>query len=610
LIFLAVDEVLSQPHKLGGQSVEVRRYIACLAKAEGDSVNRRLHVPEPFQFPITKLKLRFLKSSDVHNKALETQMNMCHSSIVWPETGDMLQINCTLSTAVKDCVKLAATWKDDAEKNLRDFFETLEEKMIPVLSDLWDSITKKISEITIEQPQAVAVVLSKKDHQVSVVGLKDVAVPLIATLETICKDVQEEADKQKQMTKQTVDNFELIETRMLLADKFPSKMEEKFKDTKVRINQNKNEIVIEGLQSEVNQVLIEMYKMKSTFAHKEFPTQAKDFFMTKTVKDYIVKKLKNSQLSAVWEPVPSRDSLLVMTSNKPVLDRACTIIQQSVLVDTRVLNPQMSSVVHGDKWSDIEMRLKEKHGEKLLIDTSEPGKAVIVTTDDVHKDVQESMRSFFQQNTMYTENVQLLKPVYRLISKHHWPEVQHIATDLHSDHVRITLNDSKSSLEIAGTESGINKAKNKVKSLIGKVEKRQHNISKPGLGDFMKSQKGPEMIASVEQSTFCTISSSDDDKESEGEDFTQYEEDTDLYYSGSQPGVNIRATCSGYGEQSLVVAFGDMSEMKVDAVVNTADDKLNLGGGLGKCLKIKGRLNFNFVKVQLFLSKHSSSIGV
>jgi len=60
----------------------------------------------------------------------------------------------------------------------------------------------------------------------------------------------------------------------------------------------------------------------------------------------------------------------------------------------------------------------------MLIDTSEPGKAVIVTTDDVHKDVQDSMRSFFQQNTMYTENLPLLKPVCRLMSKHHMSEVQ------------------------------------------------------------------------------------------------------------------------------------------------------------------------------------------
>ena len=81
---------------------------------------------------------------------------------------------------------------------------------------------------------------------------------------------------------------------MLLADKFPSKMDEQFKDTgtKVRINQSRNEIVIEGLQAEVNQVQLEMYKMKSAFAHKAlpFPAKAKYCFMTNTVNDYIVKK--------------------------------------------------------------------------------------------------------------------------------------------------------------------------------------------------------------------------------------------------------------------------------------------------------------------------------
>jgi len=187
-----------------------------------------------------------------------------------------------------------------------------------------------------------------------------------------------------------------------------------------------------------------------------------------------------------------------------------------------------------------------------------------------------------------TENVQLLKPVYRLISKHHISEVQRIASDLLADHVRITLKESDSSLEITGTKSGTVKAKYKLKALIGKVQKQKHQFSKPGLGDFMKSQQGPEIITTVEQSTFCTISSSDDDRECEGENFTQYVEDTDLYNSGSQAEVNIRATCSGYREQRLVVACGDMSEMNVDAIVNTSDDKLSLRGDLGQCLKMKG----------------------
>jgi hypothetical protein len=67
-----------------------------------------------------------------------------------------------------------------------------------------------------------------------------------------------------QLIRKQITSLKRIETRMLLADKFPTEMKNLFPDLKVKINQNKNEICFEGPLGQVRDAEIRMYEFKAS----------------------------------------------------------------------------------------------------------------------------------------------------------------------------------------------------------------------------------------------------------------------------------------------------------------------------------------------------------
>ncbi|WAR21768.1 hypothetical protein MAR_015742 [Mya arenaria] len=115
--------------------------------------------------------------------------------------------------------------------------------------------------------------------------------------------------------------------------------------------------------------------------------------------------------------------------------------------------------------------------------------------------------------------------------------------------------------------------KTQVETLLKKVIKKEHQITKPSLGMYMQTEKVSEITQSVESAFPCVISMNGDS-----------DDDDDM---GSDK-ICVIASCTGYENRRMFAAVGDMSEIKVDVIVNPSDDKIGLSGGLGKVLKMKG----------------------
>ncbi|XP_052773943.1 uncharacterized protein TM_0508-like isoform X1 [Mya arenaria] len=121
----------------------------------------------------------------------------------------------------------------------------------------------------------------------------------------------------------------------------------------------------------------------------------------------------------------------------------------------------------------------------------------------------------------------------------------------------------------------MDQAKTQVEALLRKVNKKQHEVRKPGLGEYMKTEKGSKITRSVETAFPCAISMNDDS-----------DDDLDM---GSDK-ICVISSCTGYENRRMFAVVGDMSEIHVEVIVNPSDDKIGLSGGLGKVLKMKGGL--------------------
>ncbi|XP_052770999.1 protein mono-ADP-ribosyltransferase PARP14-like [Mya arenaria] len=570
----SVGSVLSKEQTLSSIVVEVKRYLPCIARAEVDSVYRKLRFCDPIAMNVSPLKMRFIKSSQLATVSLDAQMSMCYAALAWSEETSSVEISCTLTTEVKNCIALACNWKEVAEQKFNDFMDKITEQDMPVIQELWEKVTPKLSDVSQENPKDAAVYLSKKYGKISIVGVKHVADQLINSIRDVIKLASDEFATEKQWTREHVTALQQIQTRMLLAEEFPTKMEEVFPGIKVEINLGKNEIIIKGNHEDVNTVLLKMHELKDKFCAQEFQVNDRVFCLydisNKTVKEYILKKLKNICVVAVWEKTEKK--LLVMSASKQTLATAARVVFESVLSKTILLSEANISLLLSHTWKEKREELKNKYKEKLVFDTTDFGKLVIGTTDDITNEVESAIQSFLRAHSIFKDKIRVPHDVYQLFIRHHVQDFQRIASSLQSENVRIFLKDDAHEFEISGSKVGMGQAKTQVEALLRKVNKKQHTCIKPGLRKYLQTEKGSEIMQSVESAFPCVISMNEDDDD-----------------MGSDK-ICVIASCTGYENRRMFAAVGDMSELNVEVIVNPSNDKIGLSGGLGNVIKMKGGL--------------------
>ncbi|WAR21743.1 PAR14-like protein, partial [Mya arenaria] len=573
--FKTVGSVLSKQQTLSSIVVEVKRYLPCIARAEEDSVNGKLRFCDPTAIIVSSSKIRFIKSSQLATVSLDAQMSMCYAALTWSEESCSVEIACTLTTEVENCISLTCNWKERAEQTFNDFIDKISGQDMPVKQEIWEKVTLKLSKVSLEKPDVVAVYLAKEDSKIIVVGMKHAADPLF---DSICGLIELASNEfANQWTREIVTVLKQIETEMLIADRFPTNMETINPDVKVKINQVKNEIIFEGTNKNVNSVLLKMYELKEKFRSQEFQFQKEVLCLydpsNKTVKEYIVKKMKNNHVVAVWEI--RRSKLIVMSTNKQTLATAAKLVRESVLSKTIILSEENSYVLHSGTWKEKQKELNAKYRDKLVLYTNGLSKLVIGTTDDIANEVEHSIQSFIRAHSILIDTIKVPKNVYRLMKCNHESDVQRNASSLHSEQVRICLKDDAYAFEISGTKDGMEQAKAQVEVLLKKVNKKKHEVRKQGLEEYMQTEKGREIKRSIESAFPCVLSMNDDS-----------DEDDDM---GSDK-ICVIASCTGYENRQIFAAVCDISEINVDIIVYPSDDKMSISEGLGKVLKVKGGL--------------------
>ncbi|XP_060593079.1 protein mono-ADP-ribosyltransferase PARP14-like isoform X3 [Ruditapes philippinarum] len=591
-----IDDVLGKEQTLSKQLLDVKRYQECLGRPEGEVAERVLRLPEDLVLKnVDAQKLKFFKHSNANRMAIQTQLDSCHATIVWPEEGGEVILKCTLTHEVKDCFKLIKTWKNTAEKNFEDIMKLIIVKKVQILQDIWGKVMEELQKFNIENPEAVAIFVNKNEGVITVAGNKKVAEDLSTKIEHMTNEVMAEVEKECKEIKETITTLKNIETRMLLADKFPTEMEKLFPDLKVKMNQNKNEILFEGPLGQVRDAKLKMYELRTGFAidrSEKISELAAGLLVLKQTKEHVVKKLKASRVTAVWDTVEGY--LEVYCTSQDQIQLCVDVIRTSVIEHTVPLRKAAKTVVNSEKWQTKVDELHGYHPGKCMIKVSEDScKVQICATDDIAKEILDNVKIFLCQNTVVEAKVPCTKNVHRLIERHHKNEISNIAKGLTNYNVQISSVAEYGGFEVCGTEDGLHQALQQLQQLLQKVKQKEHIMTKPGLSKHMQTPKGKDNLNTIESMHHCVVAVKGDYDEDEIND-NPYESVpivSDVRVNIGVKGVKIVAYSKVYDCRNVYTMQGDMTELTVDMIVNSADDKLSLTGELGNAIVKKGGKN-------------------
>jgi len=547
-----------------------------------DREGPKLKIPEPITVTtIHERKVQFLMSSKTCKESLEKRLSAVYSNITFPsDYKGNIKLECLLTNTVKDCRKLAKSWKKVALENLNDFLNNLSVENIGVLQDAWKDMMETLKNKTIQNPDDVAVAVEKLTCEIWLMGQSQLVSQMTKELKRDLKQIEDDLEKKK---KQVTENVTLKRHQILLLNEehFIEMMQDKYKGMKVICDVKNCRMIFEGLSTEVINAKVDMYEVISSLATSDagnFSEGKCKLLQDSKVKNYILQLMKDENISAVWET--GKQNLKTYAKSDDSAVKAVHILQKAIIESPISVPLESQYILASEMWDDKVEEIRQtniRHTISIELDQLN-GTIIVCATNADNGAVLEIIQTFLADNTILESKLDLNTGMIRFLQQSdRGAKMNEISKPLVSDQVKIEV--SNIGIVIKGTAVGSTKAKHQINALIQKVEKKKHILNKPGILKLMQSEDGDDKIRHVEDTENVIIVLDDGDADRVGQNSSLQRGDV----------VQEIARCN-QGRYTVLAMLGDITELQTDVLVNAANASLKHDGGLAKAIVVKGNV--------------------
>ena len=544
-------------------------------------------MPAPLEIKdLDKHKLNFIKQSKSSEEAFLKQLKHHHADLTWlSDPATAVRLECSLAAGEADSARLARTWAAEAAAAVKHFLSLLDVERINVLTDIWDQVE---TGLPTRHTEGARMFIYKDESSIVVAGYAKFGKEMAEEVKCLVKKVEDEFEKKKQTISETLNKIKLIQLRLLLASGFPKDAMKTFPDLTINIKIPKCEISFQGIVGDVKKAQVQMYEMLQKTSHSKISNISEgqlELVDKKNVRDYIVKKMKSKNLVGVWEETKKEVEILAFSDSDAV--EVAQMIKKSVIENIHPLDPESIPLLASEEWSKLKMDLSDRHGELLKIITDTTNSQIALTaTDNVIADAAEIIGNFFAENTIFEQTVTFPKGIQRFLQKYCDKSITKIVSNLKSLQVQIHYSATGREFTIKATKYGMDSSIKALQDVARKVKHTEFIHKRPGIRKLLMSQKGGQFLVSLETSHRCIIEKAYDSSEVMSVGSQHVRERT----AAAVEGVTIAATCTAPGHRLLSFVTGDITQMRVDTIVNAANGKLDHIGGLARAIVDKGKI--------------------
>ena len=576
------------------------------------------NIPTHLDFFVKENKTHtFILKSDKLKRNIEKMIKKQNASIDWDfsaKNSTKIRVICELKHNTPNVYLLSKKWQSTVEASMNEIMQDFTGKKLDILQDFWPKFIKRANDDLTHLSEKKKDVLNIYRHDnnkcIEIIGLKDEVEFAILKLQQVLKALEEEADIAKRIFTEEIKMCKRRQIDLLLQLKIFEKIKTSF-NVEPSYDLDKIKISLTGLIDQIRPAKMHLFNAVNNFAEKSVKI---DQVLTNILmkEDEVRKELhilfENDFRIVGWD---LEDNLFNLCGqNNEDVSEALKIFSKNLISIAFSVDTSMQEVIEKEKW-------KQKHNKNADISLQTDGLGIIsMVYSGVYKayklsgQISSPVIAFIEENfakivfygmatpvTAVEENIKqylMEKAIYenffttslgkaKMVAKNLQSGIRDIEDMFKNYGVTIRVHTDENLLGIAlrGKIAALENAKVNVKNLIQGIYKDTYSIKDEAMVKFLLSEKGQVHMHGLETKYSVIIMNAEDEKE------VKDNATGETGIEGELCSVSVD-TIAKDDVKRIYVVKGNLALMKCDAIVNAANENLQLGGGLAGDIKKYG----------------------
>ncbi|XP_061179435.1 protein mono-ADP-ribosyltransferase PARP14-like [Saccostrea echinata] len=576
-------DVCSRYHSVDGQELEVSLYYECLGVSRNSQLEMTFDTPHDFAFdPRDMNKLSYLASSPQAKNKLKSQLEPLYATADIQTEGKFknISLHCTLAYDVPECRQKSRKWMKKVTKKMEEFFHSIVVETLNPLKEVWAEVEQKKEEFEKEAEGSVIIVPNFDSLEVRVIGWKEDVSIVMEKLRSFIKKANEKLEKIKNEITEVFSISKPLSIKVLKEVGFIEKCLKDFPRCQVNITEDKLKVEFVGFPTDVYRAkcaMLELLHGRSRVPVGPFSKHRLEFLESPKIFGYLAEKMKEKGLKGFYEIRKDRYIEVNAETDEKAVNTA-QFIKSFIIETPRKVTSFDKPLLRSSKFkSEVEKIQSDYSGLVKVIPDAENLVIRTLVVSEVEKIVLELIDKFLNENIMVGEALRIPSAMSRYIKMFCLDDLENIESRFKENyHVQIYC--IPSAVCVTAVEAGLSEVEREVMNMIQKIVRITETMKRPSVVKYLKSESSTSKADYIEQEFQCVITA-DTEEVFNMPIQTQNSRENDMYQM---------ASCEmNYGRKVVVVKH-DLTDMDVDVIVNAADNRLKLEGGLALVIGQKG----------------------
>ncbi|KAK3729577.1 hypothetical protein QZH41_017197 [Actinostola sp. cb2023] len=447
----------------------------------------------------------------------------------------------------------------------------------------WNEMIEQAKQKCSSVKDRLHVVCKEKERLFLLRGKKQDVDPLAEQLDDLSKEIDKKIEYDKAKITKAI-SLTKPQLNLLNSMGFVKKIQAQFKDLEAKMLKEDEELSIHfrGPDQVVREGNIAVWETLSKMKDQEMELPKSIVSIVASIPGnvFLSKELKNNQIDAVISSDANDDTKLIVTAvDRRDVNKAMDLIKKVTAEDSVSLDPDQKRLIMSERW----MQLIDNFKKSMLLKVTTELVSSTVWIAGVKEEVvkaKSQIDAFFEENTIISKMVEADAGCIKFLFRFEKDEIKRVEETLKHHSVKICCDENDEDISIRGTKEGTEQACKNVQKLIDQIKHRTIDLDKPGIKRLFNESQGKKLLSNVENDHTCIIERctlTDDNKRR------------------SAVGLKLNeslskriCSCVTPEGKNIILFKGDLTEHKVDVMVNAANQRLQHIGGVAKAISQKG----------------------